>query len=85
MRRGNTSSSGSLNFTMTIGDVAPFTGDLGVLGAPADKAVTLAVNQLNKASKDAGVSVTLPTASSSWPLAGSSPVAFHRRCDATYA
>ena len=55
---GTTSSGGSLNFTLTIGDVEPFTGDLGALGAPADKAVTLAVDQLNKASKDAGLSVT---------------------------
>ncbi|HVC78593.1 MAG TPA: ABC transporter substrate-binding protein [Candidatus Micrarchaeaceae archaeon] len=56
---GGTSSSGvALNFTMTIGDVEPFTGDLSALGAPADKAVTLAVDQLNKASKDAGLSVT---------------------------
>jgi ABC-type branched-subunit amino acid transport system substrate-binding protein len=55
---GTTSSGGSLNFTMTIGDVEPFTGDLGALGAPADKAVTLAVDQLNKASKAAGLSVT---------------------------
>ena len=55
---GTTSSGNSLNFTMTIGDVEPFTGDLGALGAPADKAVKLAVDQLNKASKDAGLSVT---------------------------
>jgi len=43
---------------MTIGDVEPFTGVLGALGTPADKAVKLAVDQLNKASKDAGLSVT---------------------------
>jgi branched-chain amino acid transport system substrate-binding protein len=56
---GTTNSSGSsLNFTMTIGDIEPFTGDLGALGAPSDKAVKLAVDQLNKASKDAGLSVT---------------------------
>lgn len=57
---GGTSSQGggSLNFTMTIGDVEPFTGDLGALGAPADKAVKLAVDQLNKASQSAGMGVT---------------------------
>ena len=54
----NTPSGPTLNFTMTIGDVEPFTGDLGALGAPADKAVTLAVDQLNKASKSAGLGVT---------------------------
>jgi ABC-type branched-subunit amino acid transport system substrate-binding protein len=54
----NTPTGSSLNFTMTIGDVEPFTGDLGALGAPSDKAVKLAVDQLNKASKDAGLSVT---------------------------
>ncbi len=55
---GTTTSGGSLNFTMTIGDVEPFTGDLGALGTPADKAVKLAVDQLNTASKDAGLSVS---------------------------
>ncbi len=54
----NAPSGPTLNFTMTIGDVEPFTGDLGALGAPADKAVTLAVDQLNKASKSAGLGVT---------------------------
>src|SRR5579859_621787 len=52
------SGGGSLNFTMTIGDVEPFTGDLGALGAPADKAVKLAVEQLNKASQQDGLGVT---------------------------
>lgn len=52
---GSSTPSGStLNFTMTIGDVEPFTGDLGALGAPSDKAVKLAVDQLNKASQQAG-------------------------------
>jgi len=60
---GTPSSGGSLNFTMTIGDVEPFTGDLGALGTPADKAVKLAVDQLNKASKDAGLSVTFKVVS----------------------
>jgi branched-chain amino acid transport system substrate-binding protein len=54
----NAPSGPTLNFAMTIGDVEPFTGDLGALGAPADKAVTLAVDQLNKASKSAGLGVT---------------------------
>ena len=51
-------SGGTLNFTMTIGDVEPFTGDLGALGAPSDKAVKLAVDQLNKASGQASLGVT---------------------------
>lgn len=54
----STPSGGTLNFTMTIGDVEPFTGDLGALGAPSDKAVKLAVEQLNKASQQAGLGVT---------------------------
>lgn len=60
---GSSSDSGvpsgaSPNFTMTIGDVEPFTGDLSALGTPADKALKLAVDQLNKAAKGAGLSVT---------------------------
>ncbi|MHB8590191.1 MAG: ABC transporter substrate-binding protein [Candidatus Dormibacteraceae bacterium] len=56
---GNSSpSSNGLTFTMTIGDVEPFTGDLSAFGAPSDKAVKLAVDQLNKASKQAGIGVT---------------------------
>lgn len=43
----------AMNFTMTIGDVEAYTGDLGALGAPADKAVKLAGQQLNKAAKNA--------------------------------
>src|SRR5665213_1055073 len=74
---GTTSSGGSLNFTMTIGDVEPFTGDLGALGAPADKAVTLAVDQLNKASKDAlfnGSTASVTALSAGAPSAPRSPV-----------
>jgi ABC-type branched-subunit amino acid transport system substrate-binding protein len=55
---GTTTPTSSFDFTMTIGDVQPFTGDLSALGAPADKAVKLAVDQLNQASKDAGLKVT---------------------------
>jgi len=54
----SSSSGASLKFTMTIGDVEPYTGDLGALGAPADKAVKLAADELNKAAKDAGLGVT---------------------------
>jgi ABC-type branched-subunit amino acid transport system substrate-binding protein len=46
------------SFTMTIGDLEPYTGDLGPLGAPADKAVKLATAQLNQAAKQAGLAVT---------------------------
>ena len=42
-------------FKLTIGDIEAYTGDLGSLGAPADKAVKLGVQQLNAASKKAGV------------------------------
>ncbi|TAN31808.1 hypothetical protein EPN29_11390 [bacterium] len=60
---GGSSAGGSLNFTTTIGDVEPFTGDLGALGGPADKAVKLAVDQLNQAAKDAGLGATFKVVS----------------------
>lgn len=40
---------------LTIGDIEAYTGDLGSLGAPANKAVKLGVAQLNAAAKKAGV------------------------------
>jgi branched-chain amino acid transport system substrate-binding protein len=46
---------GSSDFTMTIGDVESFTGDLGALGAPSNKAVKLAVQQLGEAAGKAGL------------------------------
>ena len=47
-------SSRSAGFKLTIGDIEAYTGDLGSLGAPADKAVKLGVQQLNAAAKKAG-------------------------------
>ena len=44
----------STGFKLTIGDIEAYTGDLGSLGAPADKAVKLGVQQLNAAAKKAG-------------------------------
>jgi ABC-type branched-subunit amino acid transport system substrate-binding protein len=44
----------SSDFKLTIGDIEAYTGDLGSLGAPADKAVKLGVQQLNAAAKKAG-------------------------------
>ena len=41
--------------TMVIGDVESYTGDVGALGAPADKAIKLAVQQLNSAAKADGI------------------------------
>jgi branched-chain amino acid transport system substrate-binding protein len=49
------SSAKSDSFTLTIGDIEDYTGDLGPLGAPANKAVKLAVAQLNTAAKQAGL------------------------------
>jgi ABC-type branched-subunit amino acid transport system substrate-binding protein len=46
------------SFTMTIGDIEPYTGDLGPLGAPADKAVKLATAQLNRSASAAGLGTT---------------------------
>ncbi len=45
----------SAGLTQTIGDVEDYTGALGPIGAPADKAVKLAVAQLNAAAKKAGL------------------------------
>jgi branched-chain amino acid transport system substrate-binding protein len=54
----------STGFKLTIGDIEAYTGDLGSLGAPADKAVKLGVQQLNAAAKKArnGNSFSLVTA-----------------------
>lgn len=56
-RGAHAASARSMNFTMTIGDVEAYTGDLGALGAPADKAVKLASQRLNKAAKQAGLHI----------------------------
>jgi ABC-type branched-subunit amino acid transport system substrate-binding protein len=45
----------STDVKLTIGDIEAYTGDLGSLGAPADKAVKLGVAQLNAAAQKAGV------------------------------
>jgi branched-chain amino acid transport system substrate-binding protein len=50
----NGASGRSTSFTLTIGDIEAYTGDLGSLGAPADKAVKLGVAQLNDAAQKAG-------------------------------
>lgn len=51
---GAAGGSGSSSFTLTVGDLEAYTGDLGALGAPADKADKLAVQQLNSGAKQAG-------------------------------
>src|SRR5438045_859734 len=43
------------SFTLRIGDVLPFTGDLSAYGANLDRAVKLAVSLQNAALKSAGV------------------------------
>lgn len=48
----------STDFKLTIGDIEAYTGDLGSLGAPADKAVKLGVDQLNAAAQKAGLGDT---------------------------
>jgi branched-chain amino acid transport system substrate-binding protein len=55
---GLAGSSASSSFTLTIGDVEDYTGGLGTLGAPADKAIKLAADQLNAAAKSAGLGYT---------------------------
>jgi branched-chain amino acid transport system substrate-binding protein len=45
----------STDFKLTVGDIEAYTGDLGSLGAPADKAVKLGVAQLNAAAQKAGI------------------------------
>lgn len=51
----NSRASSSKGFTLTIGDIEAYTGDLGSLGAPADKAIKLGVKQLNVASAKSGL------------------------------
>jgi ABC-type branched-subunit amino acid transport system substrate-binding protein len=51
---GHGASGRSTSITLTIGDIEAYTGDLGSLGAPADKAVKLGVAQLNDAAQKAG-------------------------------
>jgi ABC-type branched-subunit amino acid transport system substrate-binding protein len=47
------------SFDLTIGDVEPYTGDLGVLGEPINRAVKLAAEQAGSAAKKAGAKVTV--------------------------
>ncbi|HEY1367732.1 MAG TPA: hypothetical protein VGF23_11475, partial [Gaiellaceae bacterium] len=51
-----TTSAKDCSFTLRIGDVLPFTGDLAAYGANLDKAVKLAVNVQNAALKKLGLS-----------------------------
>lgn len=55
---GSATGASTASFTMTIGDVEPYTGDLGSLGTPMDKADTVAISQLNSAASDAGLKIT---------------------------
>ena len=54
---------GETSLDLTIGDSVPLSGDLADFGPPGDKAAQLAVDEINKAIKEAGVDhkVTLVT------------------------
>jgi ABC-type branched-subunit amino acid transport system substrate-binding protein len=50
---------GDENFDLTIGDIVPLTGDLSDFGPPGRKAADLAVDEINKAIKQANVDQTV--------------------------
>ena len=47
------------SFDLTIGDIVPLTGDLSPYGPPGRKAADLAVDEINKAIKQANVDQTV--------------------------
>jgi ABC-type branched-subunit amino acid transport system substrate-binding protein len=52
-------SGGGASFELTIGDVEAYTGDLGALGEPINKAVELAAKEATAAAKAAGSGITV--------------------------
>src|SRR4051794_32463531 len=56
---GSSSGGRAASFKLVIGDVEAYTGDLGALGAPIDRAVKLAAEQANAAAKQAAANVTV--------------------------
>jgi ABC-type branched-subunit amino acid transport system substrate-binding protein len=53
------SQASSASFDLTIGDVEAYTGDLGALGGPINRAVKLAVQEANKAAQAADVNISV--------------------------
>ena len=53
------SGGGEKTLNLTIGDLIPLTGDLSDFGPPGRKAADLAVDQINKAAKEAGADHTV--------------------------
>ena len=49
------SGGGEATLDLTIGDSVPLSGGLADYGPPGDKAANVAVDQINKATKEAGV------------------------------
>jgi ABC-type branched-subunit amino acid transport system substrate-binding protein len=56
---GSASSASGSAFELTIGDVEAYTGDLGALGEPINRAVELAAEQSAAAAKAAGADITV--------------------------
>jgi branched-chain amino acid transport system substrate-binding protein len=50
---------GETSLELTVGDSVPLSGDLADFGPPGDKAAQLAVDEINKAIKEAGVDHTV--------------------------
>lgn len=55
---GGSSSSGDGGFTLKVGDVLPFTGDLSPYGPSLDKGAVMGVDMVNAALKEAGLTST---------------------------
>ncbi|MGI8562520.1 MAG: ABC transporter substrate-binding protein [Candidatus Dormibacter sp.] len=60
----SSSSSGNANFTLKVGMVLPFTGDLATYGPSLDKSARMAVKMVNDALKKDGINVTVQVAGS---------------------
>lgn len=50
---------GDVSFEMTIGDIVPLTGDLSPFGPPGRKAAELAIAEIQRAAREAGVDTTV--------------------------
>jgi ABC-type branched-subunit amino acid transport system substrate-binding protein len=55
----NGQAGGDVSFELTIGDIVPLTGDLSPFGPPGRKAADLAVAEIERAAREAGVDTTV--------------------------
>jgi ABC-type branched-subunit amino acid transport system substrate-binding protein len=56
---GDDDDGGNANFDLKIGDIVPLTGDLSPYGPPGRKAADVAISEIRKAIKEAGVDQTV--------------------------